>query len=147
MVVAIVIEVAFMIWMTTENRMELFVSPLCVSVKSIRNEYVPSLVESVVAIAMPDAVVGAHVIQVGHELVAVLITLYKGANGQPEGVQPKVGVVRVCVLSVFGFSMYVTVFEIVLLLTEILFVHLIDTFNVIVFYRPVFGSVTTTLTV
>ena len=64
-----------MIWMTTVNEMEEFVSPLCVSVKSIRNEYEPSLVQSVVAIAMPDPVVGLHVIQVGQELVAVLITL------------------------------------------------------------------------
>lgn len=48
--------------------------------------------------------VGAQVIQVGHVPSAVFLMLYTGVNGQPDGVGPKVGVVRVRVARLFGFK-------------------------------------------
>jgi hypothetical protein len=53
---------------------------------------------------MFDTRVGAQVIQVGQVPVPELIKLYTGANGQPEGVHPNVGVVSVEVTKEFGFK-------------------------------------------
>jgi len=53
---------------------------------------------------MLDARVGAQVIQVGQVPVPVFTTLYTGANGQPDGVHPKVGVVSMMVVNTLGFK-------------------------------------------